>query len=263
MQGFGILCFVNLVAAPLEKPQRARVLGMPIDLVTMASALDAIESHLSGHSAQHVVTADSSGLYLQTKDSDLARAYQEAALVTPDSIGVVWAIKRQGYALSDRVSGVELVDQLTELSAKKGYRLFFLGAEPGVAERAAEKMRLKHPGCNIVGTRDGYFKAGDDAIVASEVATYKPDILFVAMGIPRQEKFILKVKETIGAKVSIGVGGSFDVFSGKTKRAPKFIQRVRCEWLWRVILNPRKISKVAALPKFAWAVIRSKDQKSA
>lgn len=224
----------------------------------MATAIEHIEVLLAGDRAEHVITADSSGLYLQTKDPELTRAYEEAALVVPDSNGVVWAVKRQGFDLKDRVTGVDLVKHLTELSAKNGYRLFFLGAAPGVAEMAAENLRVKYPGCNIVGTRNGYFTPDDDALIASEIAAFKPDILFVAMGIPRQEKFILKVKQLIGAKVSLGVGGSFDVYSGKVQRAPLFVQKIKCEWLWRVLLNPKKFAKVAALPKFALAVMRSR-----
>ncbi len=250
---------MNVVSEKTLRQPSAKVLGAPVDPVSMAQAISIIERFLSGSETHHIVTADSSGLYLQMHDAELAKAYELASLVTPDSIGVIWALNRQGINIKDRVSGVELVNELTELSAKKGYRVFFLGAAPGIAELAAEKMRLVHPGCNIVGARHGYFPADDDVLVASEVAALKPDILFVAMGIPRQEKFILKVKEIIGAKVSIGVGGSFDVFSGKTKRAPKFIQKIKLEWLWRVILNPKKASKVAALPKFALAVIRSKS----
>jgi N-acetylglucosaminyldiphosphoundecaprenol N-acetyl-beta-D-mannosaminyltransferase len=185
----------------------------------------------------------------------------EADLITPDSFGVVWAAKRAGKPVEGRVSGVDLVDRICGLSARKGYRLFFLGAGPGVAELAAERLRLRHPGCNIVGTRNGFFPASDDSVVAEEVAAFRPDVLFVAMGIPRQEKFIRATQSIIRAKVAIGVGGSFDVFSGKTKRAPILIQRLNIEWLWRLLLNPKKFSKVMSLPKFALAVIRSKVGK--
>ena len=95
-------------------------------------------------------------------------------------------------------------------------------------------------------------------VVAQEVAAFKPDILFVAMGIPRQEKFIVATQQVIGAKVAIGVGGSFDVFSGKAKRAPMLVQKMKLEWLWRTVLNPSKIKKAKNLPRFAWRVIRTK-----
>ena len=148
---------------------------------------------------------------------------------------------------------------MVRLSAEKGYRLYFLGAAPGVTELAAEKFRLRFPGANIVGTHHGFFPSDDDRVVAEEIAKTKPDILFVAMGMPRQEEFVLNTQDIIGAKVGMGVGGSFDVFSGQTKRAPKFMQAMRLEWMWRLMLNPTKIAKVKQLPKFVWAELRSKE----
>jgi N-acetylglucosaminyldiphosphoundecaprenol N-acetyl-beta-D-mannosaminyltransferase len=148
------------------------------------------------------------------------------------------------------------VDRVCALSASKQYRIFFLGAEPGIAELAADRMRQKYPGCEIVGARHGYFKPAQDEEIAKEIGALAPDFLFVAMGIPRQEKFIRERGHLTGAKVGMGVGGSFDVFSGKVRRAPAVMQRLRLEWLWRVASNPRKIGKVMMLPKFAWAVLR-------
>ncbi|MHB8635056.1 MAG: WecB/TagA/CpsF family glycosyltransferase [Fimbriimonadaceae bacterium] len=234
------------------------ILGVPVDRVTMDTAIARIETFIESGSPHFVVTADSSGLYAQLKDDCFRAALANADLVTPDSFGVVWAAKRLGKPVAGRVSGVELVDRLCARSAEKGYRIFILGAAPGIGEMAAERLRLRYPGCNIVGTRHGFFPAEDDLIVAEEVAESKPDILFVAMGIPRQEKFIVATMDVIRAKVAIGVGGSFDVFSGKTARAPQFVQRANLEWLWRLAMNPRKYSKAAMLPRFAWLVLRSK-----
>ncbi len=205
-----------------------------------------------------VITADSSGIVQAQEDPAFKALYESASLITPDSEGVLWAAKRQGVELQQRVSGVEIVDRVCALSAEKGYRVFFLGGEPGVAEMAAERMRLRHPGCHIVGARHGYFPASDDLLVAEEVAKETPDFLFVGMGIPRQEKFIQGTMDVIRAKVAMGVGGSFDVFSGKTKRAPLPIQQLKLEWLWRVALNPKKLGKVMLLPKFVMLVRRSK-----
>jgi N-acetylglucosaminyldiphosphoundecaprenol N-acetyl-beta-D-mannosaminyltransferase len=233
------------------------ILGIPVDRVTMDQAMDRIEGFIASGKPHFVVTADSSGLYGQIKDESFRAALERADLITPDSFGVVWAAKRLGKPVAGRVSGVELVDRLCARSAEKGYRIFILGAAPGVAEMAAERLRLRYPGCNIVGTRHGFFPAEDDRIVAEEVAMAKPDVLFVAMGIPRQEIFIVSTMDIIRAKVAIGVGGSFDVFSGKTKRAPVIVQRMNLEWLWRLVMNPRKFSKAATLPRFAWRVIRT------
>ena len=224
----------------------------------MADALEIIQGFLREDFPHLIVTADSAGMVETFDDDELRGIYERADLVTPDSIGVLWAAKRLGALIPERVSGVDLVDKLCRLSADKGYRVFLLGAAPGVADLAAERLRLMHPGCNIVGSRHGYFPAESDHVVAQEVAAFKPDILFVAMGIPRQEKFIVATQQVIGAKVAIGVGGSFDVFSGKAKRAPMLVQKMKLEWLWRTVLNPSKIKKAKNLPRFAWRVIRTK-----
>lgn len=244
------------VSTAQERGPRVPILGVGVDPLTMDEALARIEAFVEEKTPHIVVTADAAGIVQSKDDPELRGIYESADLVTPDSVGVLWAAKRQGRPLPERVSGVDLVDRICDLSARKGYRLFFLGAAPGVAELAAEKIRLRHPGCNIVGTRNGFFPADSDAIVAQEVAEAKPDFLFVAMGIPRQEKFIKATMDIIEAPVSMGVGGSFDVFSGRAKRAPKLMQKLKLEWLWRLILNPRKIAKAKNLPKFVRLVLR-------
>jgi N-acetylglucosaminyldiphosphoundecaprenol N-acetyl-beta-D-mannosaminyltransferase len=203
-----------------------------------------------------VVTADAAGIVQAQQDPQFMEILRSADLVTPDSAGVLWAAKKKGHPIRERVSGVDLTDELCAMSADKGWRIFLLGSQPGVAELAAEKLRLRHPGCNIVGARHGYFPSESDEVVAQEIAELKPDILLVAMGIPRQEKFIMKTQEVIRAPVAMGVGGSLDVFSGRAKRAPRLFQKLKLEWLWRLILNPSKISKAKFLPKFVALVLR-------
>ncbi len=240
----------------MDRPARVSILGAPVDRVTMSQALAILEGFVAERKPHLVVTADASGLAQAQSDPEHLQILQSADLVTPDSVGVMWAARRAGQPIAERVSGVDLVDQICRLSAEKGYRVYFLGAAPGVAEMAAEKLRLKHPGCNIVGVRHGFFPPDSDEVVAQEVAQSKPDFLFVAMGIPRQEKFIRDTMPIIQAPVAMGVGGSFDVFSGRTKRAPQLFQTMKLEWLWRLMLNPSKIAKVKSLPKFVWMVLR-------
>lgn len=241
-----------------EPGSRVPVLGVPIDLLTMKEAVARIEQLIAARTPSLVVTADASSLVIAQDNPEFKKLMLQAAMVTPDGSGIIWALRKLGIRNAQRVSGVDLVGQMCARSADKGYRIFFLGAEPGVAELAAEKLRLKYPGCNIVGTRHGYFPADSDQLVAQEIAAFKPDLLFVAMGMPRQEQFVEATKAIIQAPVSMGVGGSFDVFSGKAKRAPRFIQRIWLEWLWRLIQNPKKMSKVKVLPRFAAMVRKSK-----
>lgn len=220
--------------------------------------MERLADFVASGSPHLVVTADASGIVQAQSDAELAELYQTADLVTPDSAGVVWAMRRAGFTVPARVSGVDLVDRACGVSSDTGWRIYFLGAAPGVAEQAAERMRLRHPGCNIVGARHGYFPPESDAVVAAEVAQARPDLLFVAMGIPRQEKFIRATEAIINAKVAMGVGGTFDVFSGKVRRAPKVLQRLRLEWAWRLAQNPKKIGKVKLLPQFVGLILRER-----
>lgn len=241
-----------------QSTNKVSILGIPVDRLDTSGVLELLDHFVQERVPRMVVTADASGIVTAQTDSEFRHILELADLVTPDSEGVLWAARRKGQPFAERVSGVDLVDELCALSAHKGYRLFFLGAAPGIAEMAAERMRLRHPGCHIVGTRHGFFPSDSDEIVAQEVAEAKPDILFVAMGIPRQEKFIYRTMKIINAPVAIGVGGSLDVFSGKAKRAPAFVQKMKLEWLWRLILNPKKFSKAKSLPIFMLKVLGSK-----
>jgi N-acetylglucosaminyldiphosphoundecaprenol N-acetyl-beta-D-mannosaminyltransferase len=147
---------------------------------------------------------------------------------------------------------------MCRLSAEHGYRLFFLGAAPGVAEEAAVNLRTKFPGAQIVGTRDGYFAPDQEPEVLAQIQAAAPDVLLVAFGIPKQEKWITQHRAALGVPVSVGIGGSFDVYSGRVKRAPVWMQNASLEWLYRLWSNPKKIGKVMTLPKFALLALRQR-----
>lgn len=246
------------VQSSQQYPPRVEILGIGVDPVSMEEALARIERFIAEGIPRMVVTADSSGIVEAQSDVQWKDILLNADLVTPDSAGVVWASRRLGSPVRDRVSGVDLVERICHLSSIKGWRLFFLGAGKGVADQAADKMRLKYPGVNIVGTHDGFFPKSDEISVVAEVRSVAPDVVFVAMGIPKQEKFIAEHLYELGAKVAMGVGGTFDVLSGSVRRAPKLLQRLRLEWLWRLVLRPSKWRKNILLPKFWWQVITSK-----
>jgi N-acetylglucosaminyldiphosphoundecaprenol N-acetyl-beta-D-mannosaminyltransferase len=246
---------------PVLNIHRVSVLGLPIDCVTMNTTLDAITGFLKQTEPKLIFTADSNALVNAKNDSRYARIFDEADLITPDSSGVVWALGRYGQPVSERVSGVDLVEKLFDLSHQNGFRIFLLGSGPGVAAKACKNLLLRFPNAVVVGVRDGYFKSSEDTHIANEIALTQPDIVIVAMGMPRQELFLLDNAYIIKYKVGIGVGGSLDVHSGEVKRAPKFIQAIRMEWLWRLILNPKKIDKVKNLPGFYMQVRRETKNK--
>jgi N-acetylglucosaminyldiphosphoundecaprenol N-acetyl-beta-D-mannosaminyltransferase len=262
MVGKIIRMAASVVSPSPRLPERVNILGFPLDRVTIEETRNLFNQYLDSNDGKThlVLTADSNAFVSAEKDANYQRIFREASLVTPDSAGPVWALEKVGKPVAGRVSGVDLLEVLCEISAESGKTIYFLGAAPGVAEAAAKNLQIRYPKMIIAGVRDGFFPTSDDQEVAKIIAETKPDILVVAMGMPRQELFILDTASVIGARIGIGVGGSLDVHSGTVKRAPKLIQKMRMEWAWRFILNPRKIAKVRNLPVFYMKVRRMKPQ---
>lgn len=232
-------------------------MGVPISCASMDETVQAVDAMVRSGESHLVITANPSGFVIGETDPEYREIYRRAELLTADGAGVVWALGRGG-ARAERVSGVDLMDRLCALSADKGYRVFLLGAGPGVAEEAAARLLAKHPGLTVVGARDGYFPAEEEERVARSISEAGTDILFVAMGMPRQEKFAWNWRPVHRAKVALGVGGSLDVLSGRKRRAPRWVQALRVEWLWRTLLEPKRWKKLLELPQFMGLVLRSK-----
>jgi N-acetylglucosaminyldiphosphoundecaprenol N-acetyl-beta-D-mannosaminyltransferase len=232
------------------------VLGCRIHRVTMEDALEVARDFLTDGQPHQIVTADASMLAMATEDPALRDLINAADLVVPDSTGVVWAAKKVGEPVPERVPGVEVMERLCELAGREGRTAYFLGSAPGVAEEAARKLEERFPGFKVVGVHHGFFQPGDEAKIEQEILALRPDMLFVAMGIPRQEKWIRQRLHTLNVPISVGVGGSLDCHSGRVQRAPKFFQRLSIEWLYRLLTNPSKYKKVAILPRFMLLVLR-------
>lgn len=242
-----------------EKPASVSLFGCRVDRVTMREAIARCGAFLAEGGPHYVVTADTSGIVIAQSDTEYRRIINEADLVTPDSIGVVWASRKFGKPVPERVPGVDTMEALCALAAAEGLRVYLFGAAPGVAQKAATNLCCKYPGLAIAGTRDGFFRAKDEPGIITEIAAAQTDILFVAVGIPKQEKWIKANLPATGAGLAMGVGGSFDAFAGVVKRAPKAVQRIHMEWLWRTLSNPKKIKKAVTLPIFVWMVLRRKS----
>lgn len=229
-----------------------RLLGIRVDKITFTEALQRIEGYIESRTPHIVVTADASGVVIAQTDRELAEIINHADLVTPDSAGILLASKWYGDPLPEKVSGVDLAVEMSALAARKGYSVYLLGAAPGVARDAADELGRRFPGMTIAGVHDGFFT--DDREVVDLIASSGANILLAAMGIPRQEKFIAANMSKLGVGVAMGVGGTFDVLSGRVNRAPEWMRRHGLEWAYRLASNPRKISKVATLPRFLWMV---------
>jgi N-acetylglucosaminyldiphosphoundecaprenol N-acetyl-beta-D-mannosaminyltransferase len=238
---------------PLEWVQ---VLDVPISRVNPREALAILTGFIESGRPHLVVTADASAVVIAAEDGEFREIVQGASLVTPDSAGILWAARKLGKPLPERVSGVDLAERLCELAGQHGWGVFFYGAARGVAEAAAAEMQARYPGMRIAGAAHGFLSDAEQGDLEARIRTARPEVLLVAMGIPRQEKWIWRRMEALGVPVSMGVGGSFDVFAGHVHRAPLWMQSRGLEWLYRLWMNPRKISKVATLPRFVLMVLR-------
>lgn len=235
------------------------LLGVNVHRVDMAATLGLIRGFVASGKPHVIITADSSGIVRAQNDAEFRNLINNADLVTPDSAGVLWAARKLGTPLIERVSGVEIAREMCRIAAEDGFSIYFLGAAPGVAELAAENLKRQYPGLQVAGTHDGYFDPLHDREIAALVKASGAKALLVAMGIPRQEKFIRDNMDELGVCAAMGVGGSFDVFSGKVKRAPEWFQNHGLEWLYRLAMDPKnKISKVWSLRKFVSLVIRAR-----
>lgn len=189
-------------------------------------------------------------------DPALKKLLNEAEFQIPDGIGVILASKLQKGNIIERVTGIDMMMRICEEAAKKQKRIFLYGGKPGVAASAAEKLKELYPGIQIAGIQHGYEK--DNTKVVANINEAKPDILFVAMGSPKQENWINANRDQLYPIIYQGVGGSFDVLAGNVKRAPEFFQKIGLEWFYRLMLEPKRIKRQMALPKFLIEVIRSK-----
>jgi len=229
------------------------IIGVEFDNVTMEEALDSTEAWIAEGRPGYCVTPNPEIVYEAAHDEAFRALLNGACLVLPDGVGVMLGAKILGTPLREKVSGVDFAEALCARMAKKGSALYLLGSKPGVAELAAEKLRAAHPGLRIVGTADGYFK--DEEPIAAAVRAAKPDVLFVALGSPKQEHFMKDHLSDLGVPFLIGLGGTLDAFAGTVKRAPKWVTRIGMEWFYRLIKEPKRFKRMLRLPKFVFAVL--------
>jgi N-acetylglucosaminyldiphosphoundecaprenol N-acetyl-beta-D-mannosaminyltransferase len=226
-----------------ERPRKAvQVLDCPVDWLTMDDALGwCLDTCRGDGPARIVLTVNASHLVDMQGNADLREACLAADLVTADGMSIVWASRLLGQPLPERVAGVDLLTHLLRLGEQQGLRFFFLGAKPEVLTRFLSVCRRRHPKLEVAGWRDGYFTAEDHAAVVQDIAASRPDILFVAMPSPFKDIWCEQYRDKLGARLIIGVGGSFDVLAGVVPRAPSWMQRVGLEWGWRLLREPRRL----------------------
>lgn len=193
-------------------------------------------------------------------DPELARAVSAAAVVVPDSAGIAWALRSLVGRRVEQIPGIDFIDDLCRIAAAASAAVFLLGAKPGVAEAAGRNLAKRHPGLKVAGARNGYFTPDEEPAVIAAIRASRAAVLLVGMSVPRQEKWIASRLESLGVPVVVGVGGSFDVIAGALRRAPRWMRARGLEWLFRLLQQPWRITRMKDLPVFVYHVLKLRGQ---
>lgn len=236
-----------------------KILGVKIHQVTNESAYNKFLSLMEEPRLSMIVTPNTEIVMMAQQDAELKEILQEAELVIPDGIGLVYASKIHQLGLTERVTGIDTMERMLKYCHNTKKSIYLFGGKPGVADKAAERINECYPNVQIKGIRDGYFKKEEEDKIINHINEVKPDILFVALGAPKQEKWVYANKKTLNVKVAMGVGGAFDVWAGVSKRAPKIFQDMHLEWFYRLLKEPSRVGRMMSLPKFMIKVLLSRD----
>lgn len=238
------------------------ILGVPIDRVTRDEAGTITEELISksNKSCKMIFAPNVEFIMMANKDKDFFNILKQSSLSTPDSIGVIIGAKLQKKFFPERIPGQSYFRKIIELSNEKGYSIYMLGGAPGIPEKAKENLEKIFPNVNIVGVHHGYFDEVEEKEIIEEINSLKPNVLFVALGAPKQEKWIYKHKDELKVDVATGQGGTYDYEAGRIKRAPVWIQKIGIEWFWRLCREPKRIKRQLVLPVYLFKVIFAKDK---
>jgi N-acetylglucosaminyldiphosphoundecaprenol N-acetyl-beta-D-mannosaminyltransferase len=222
---------------------RIKLMNCYIDNLTLYETVEKIEGFIkSGEQHQHVVV-NVDKICKANKNKQLLNIINNCDLINADGMPVVWASRLLGVPLKQRVAGIDLFEMLVEKSAEKGWKPFFLGAKEEVVRKLVEIYKNKYPNLKIAGYKNGYWEKNEEQEIGEYIKSCKPDILFVAISSPKKEQFLSKYLEYLNIPFSMGVGGSFDVVIGKTKRAPVWMQKYGLEWFYRFLQEPHRMFK--------------------
>lgn len=227
------------------------ILNIKFDIVNQDEALKKLITFLDeAPPPKEAYTPNPEIVMSAQKDKELFRILNNADLVLADGIGIIMASKLKGLQLKHRVTGVDTMDKLLQYCGENEKSFFILGGKPGIAEMACRNIKVKYKGIRAVGCHHGYFDEKDEKGIIDKINSSKPDVLFVCLGAPKQEKWINRNKDRLNCRLAMGVGGSVDIYAGVTKRAPEIFQKLSLEWFYRLIKEPRRLKRMLVLPKF-------------
>lgn len=240
--------------------QRVNVLGVAVSAITMADALARIDQWIATQSYAYVCVTGVHGVMESQHDPALRDIHNQAGLVTPDGMPLVWLSRLRGHPHVERVYGPDLMLACCAASIGKGYRHFLYGGGPGVPERLADRLMARFPGLKVVGTWSPPFReltSSEEQDVVSRIAATRPDIVWVGLSTPKQERWMARFVSRVPAAVLIGVGAAFDLHAGLKKQAPRWLQRAGLEWLFRLSTEPRRLWRryLVNNPAFVWRIL--------
>jgi len=243
-------------------PDPITILDIPIHPLTYEHFLQIIAEFIAEKRPRQICTANPEFVMTAQRQANFRQVLRRADLVVADGVGLLWAARRQGRPLPERVTGSDGIYLLAERAAREGWRIYFLGAAPGVAEEAARLLQQRYPGLQVAGTYAGSPAEKEYAEIAARIRAARPHILLVAYGAPQQDIWIAEHKEELGVPVSMGIGGAFDHVVGVRRRAPSWLIRLNLEWLWRLITQPWRWRRQLELPRFVLAVLRASSSSN-
>ncbi len=240
----------------MTSPAHTPILGIPIHDVTMAETLQLVIGYMGEERLHQIATVNPEFVMKAQDDPAFRQVLQEADLCIPDGVGLLLAGRRYRRPFRERVAGSELVYHLAEAAAAHGWRLFLLGAAPGVAEEAARRLCARYPALQIAGAYAGSPDAAENDEIVALINASRANLLYVAYGAPRQDMWIARNRAKLSTvRVAIGVGGALDFIAGTAVRAPERWQRLGLEWFYRLLREPWRWRRMLALPRFAWRVL--------
>ncbi len=239
-------------------PEHTVILGVPVHNVDYDEALALMERFIESGQPHQVATVNPEFIMRARRDAEFLQVLKRADLCLPDGVGLLWAGRVLGRPFKARVTGVDTTWRLMGLAAQRGYRVFLLGARPGVAERTAQVLTDAHRGLCVVGTYAGSPSPHEEEAIGALIRPVQPHILLVAYGAPAQDKWIARNQPRLGVPLAMGVGGAFDFISGVARRAPLVMQRMGLEWLHRLYREPWRWRRMTALPLFTLHVLRQR-----
>jgi N-acetylglucosaminyldiphosphoundecaprenol N-acetyl-beta-D-mannosaminyltransferase len=237
--------------------KKINILDVPILHINNGDFIELLDQRIQNKVKTFVVTANPE-IVMKANKETLYRSYlQRADFITADGIGIVMASKILNKSLPGRVTGYDMMLDLLERADKNQYRVYFLGAEPSILELFLKKVKARYPQVEIVGSHNGFFDWHDNNI-KEDIQALEPDLIFVALGVPRQEQWIVEHYDSFQKGIFIGVGGSFDVMAGVVKRAPEIWQKLNLEWFYRLLNQPSRWRRMLAIPQFVLKVFGQK-----